>query len=48
MFDKNYKIKTIIELTWKDFLKYRKIKKPENKFSINVTKDVLENAKKIK
>ena len=47
MFDKNYKLKTIIELTWKDFLKYRKIKKPENKFHVVITKGVLENAKKI-
>ena len=47
MFDKNYSLKEIYELTWQDFIKYRKLKKPENKWNISVNKDLKENAKKI-
>ena len=47
MFDKDYKLKSIFELTWDDFLKYRKIKKPENKYHVVMNKNVLGSAKKI-
>jgi len=47
MFDKDYQLKSIYELSWDIFLKYRKIKKPENKYHIFMSKEVIGEAKKI-
>ena len=35
--NENYKIKEIYECTWETFVKFRKMKKPENKYSIQIT-----------
>ena len=35
--DENFKTKEIYECTWETFVKFRKIKKPENKYSIQIT-----------
>jgi len=47
LFDKDYKLKSIYELTWDHFLRFRKIKKPENAYHVVMTKEVLDSAKKI-
>jgi len=47
MFDKNYNLNEIYELSWEDFKKYRKLKKPENKWNISINKALKENVKKI-
>ena len=47
IFDKDYQLVNILEYSWEEFLNIRKIKKPENKFNIPLTKKVLEIGKVI-
>ena len=47
IFDKDYQLINILEYSWEEFLNIRKIKKPENKFNIPLTKKVLEIGKVI-
>ena len=44
---KNYEIQNIYELTWKQFLKYRKWKKPENKWYLPLPLKIRSEFKKI-
>ena len=47
IFNKDYTLKEIYELTWKDFLRFRKMKPPENKWNLPITNQLKENVKKI-
>ena len=47
IFDKDYQLINILEYSWEEFLNIRKIKKPENKFNVPLTKKVLEIGKVI-
>ena len=47
VFNKDYRLKEIYELTWKQFLHYRKKKPPENKWNIRISVDLKENVKQI-
>jgi hypothetical protein len=47
IFNKDYSLKEIYELTWTQFLKYRKIKPPENKWNLPITNEVKNIAKKV-
>ena len=47
IFDKDYVLKEILELNWEQFKKYRRIKPPENKWNLSITKEVKQIAKKI-
>ena len=47
MFNKDYSLNQIYELTWDQFIKYRKMKPPENKWNLPITKEVRAAAKKI-
>ena len=47
IFNKDYTLKEIYELTWKDFLRFRKIKPPENKWNLPITNEMKENVKQI-
>jgi len=47
-FNKDYTLDAIYELTWDQFLKYRKMKPPENKWNLRVTKLVKEAALRIR
>lgn len=47
IFNKDYSLSEIYELTWKQFLCFRKIKPPENKFNIPITNELKKTAKKI-
>ena len=47
-FNKDYTLDGIYELNWKQFLKYRKMKPPENKWNLIMTKPVKEAAIRIK
>ena len=48
IWDKDYEVKNIYELTWKQFLKFRKWKKPENKWYVPIPNKVREEVRKIK
>ena len=48
LFDKNYILKEIYELTWEQFRKLRVLKTPENKWNLPITNTVKKEAKKIK
>ena len=48
LFDKNYILKEIYELTWEQFIKLRVMKTPENKWNLPITNTVKKEAKKIK
>ena len=48
MFNKDYTLKEIFELTWSQFLLLRKIKPPENKWNLPITLEVKRIARKIK
>ena len=37
LFDKDYILKEILELNWNQFLKFRRMKPPENKWNIPIT-----------
>ena len=47
IFNDDFLLKEVYELTWDQFLIYRKIKKPENKFFISLNKDIKENIKRV-
>jgi hypothetical protein len=47
VFNKDYSLKEIYELTWKEFLHYRRNKPPENRWNIPITVDLKRNVKKI-
>ena len=47
IFNKDYTLKEIYELTWKDFLLYRKMKPPENKWNLPITNEMKKNVKQI-
>ena len=47
VFDKEYILKEIYELSWNQFEKYRRMKPPENKWNVPITKELKYNAKKI-
>ena len=47
IFNKDYTLKEIFELTWKDFLKFRRIKTPENKWNLPMTKVLKDSVKKL-
>ena len=47
MFNKDYTLREIYELTWDQFIQLRKIKSPENKWNLPITLEVKEIAKKI-
>jgi hypothetical protein len=47
IFNKDYSLKEIYELTWSQFLKYRRMKPPENKWNLPITNEVKNTAKKI-
>ena len=47
IFDKDYQLINILEYSWEEFLNIRKLKKPENKFNVPLTKKVLEIGKVI-
>ena len=47
IFNKDYSLSEIYELTWKQFLRFRKMKPPENKFNIPITNELKKTAKKI-
>ena len=47
IFNKDYSLSEIYELTWKQFLRFRKMKPPENKFNVSITNELKQTAKKI-
>ena len=47
IFHKDYSLKEVYELTWKDFLKFRRMKPPENKWNLRITNELKNNIKKI-
>jgi len=47
IFNKDYSLSEIYELTWKQFLRFRKMKPPENKFNVSITNELKETARKI-
>ena len=47
IFDKNYILKEILELTWDQFKKFRRIKKPENKWNIPININLKSESKKV-
>ena len=47
IFNKDYTLKEIYELTWKNFLRFRKMKPPENKWNLPITNEMKENVKQI-
>ena len=47
LFDKDYILKEILELTWDQFKKFRRMKPPENKWNLPITNEVKSQAKKI-
>ena len=48
IFDKDYQLLNILEYTWEEFLSIRKLKKPENKYNVPLTKKILGLGKIIK
>jgi len=47
IFDKDYILKEILELTWDQFKKFRRMKPPENKWNVPITAILKSEAKKI-
>ena len=47
LFNKDYSLSEIYELTWKQFLRFRKMKPPENKFNVSITNELKQTARKI-
>ena len=47
IFNKDYILKEIFELTWKDFLRFRNIKLPENKWYLPIKNSLKESTRKI-
>jgi len=46
-FNKDYSLNSIYELTWDQFIKFRRMKPPENKWNLPITSLVKEASKKI-
>ena len=46
-FNKDYTLDSIYELTWEQFIQYRKMKPPENKWNLPITEAVKAASKKI-
>lgn len=46
-FNKDYTLDSIYELSWEQFIQYRKMKPPENKWNLPITEAVKAAAKKI-
>ena len=40
----NYQVKTLLQFSWEQFVKYRKIKKPENKYHFNLNNQIISEA----
>jgi hypothetical protein len=47
IFNKDYTLKAIYELTWGQFLQHRRLKPPENKWNLPITQAVKDAAKSI-
>ena len=47
LFNKDYSLQAIYELTWDQFLEFRRMKPPENKWNLPITLAVKQIAKKI-
>ena len=47
IFSKDYVLEEILELTWKEFLRLRKMKSPENKWNVVITNELKQTAKKV-
>ncbi len=47
LFNKDYSLQAIYELTWDQFVQYRRMKPPENKWNLPITLAVKQIAKKI-
>lgn len=47
IFDKDYQLLKILEFTWDEFLTIRKLKRPENKYNVPLTKRILDSGKVI-
>ena len=47
IFNKDYSLSEIYELTWKQFLRFRKMKPPENKFNVSITNELKQTVRKI-
>lgn len=47
LFNKDYSLQAIYELTWDQFLEFRRMKPPENKWNLPITLAVKQVAKKI-
>lgn len=47
IFNKDYTINSMYELSWRQFLEHRKMKRPENKWNLPITEVVKKVAKKI-
>ncbi len=45
IFNKDYTVKGIFELSWKQFLEFRKMKQPENKWNVPITSSLKKSAK---
>ena len=43
IFDKDYQLLKILEFSWDEFLKIRKLKKPENKYNVPLTKKTIDS-----
>ena len=44
LWDKNYQVESLLQYNWAQFVKYRKIKKPENRFHISLNKTIMDEA----
>ena len=47
IFNKDYSLSEIYELTWKEFLRFRKMKLPEKKFNVSITNELKKTVRKI-
>ena len=47
IFNKDYSLSEIYELTWKEFLRFRKMKLPEKKFNVLITNELKQTVRKI-
>ena len=46
-FNKDYSLKEILEVKWSQFLKYRRMKNPENKWYMPITNKLRKETKKV-
>tara|TARA_B100000900_G_C20225522_1_gene571679 strand:- start:23 stop:499 length:477 start_codon:yes stop_codon:yes gene_type:complete len=40
----NYQVKSLVQFTWEQFVQYRKVKKPENKYNFTMNNKILSEA----